>query len=268
MKEKNLLVLDLGNALNPHAPATINRIKKDAAIKAMEMTGCSAMGIGPYDISAGYRFIDAVNAKDLPPMVAANLEAPADLAGFIKKYLVVTVDGIRFGITSVMPDISTRSLISTQFHVSDAETALGQILPELKAKSDFIILLSQFPTEQTQNLAESFPMINLSLCTTHHSLLDLGNPSGLRVLNVVYRAQQLGIVEIEKKNDKAIIKDARRIQLNQDIPSDPDMEAVVSIAMKKIHLQKQATRDKNKKKQAFETLKMTPEEFIKSYNPN
>ena len=266
MKTKNLLVLDLGNVLNPNEPAMINRIKQDTAIKAMEMTGCSAMGIGPKDISANYRFIDTGTANNLPPMVAANLDAPVGLARFIKKYFVVTVDGIRFGITGIMPDLATRSLISPQFHVSDAETALRQVLSELKTNSDFIILLSQFPTDQTQNFAQSFPMIDLALCTTNHYLLDLGNPSGLRVMNVIHRGQQLGIVDIEKNNGKAIIKDARRVKLNRDIPSDPDMEAFVSLAMKKISLQKKAAREKNENKKALKTLNMTPEEFIKSYN--
>ncbi len=268
MNAQDLLVLDLGNVLDPYAAAMINRAKHDAAVTAMKMTGCRAMGVGPLDISAGYKFVETEHAPELPPMVAANLEVPAGLAPFIKKFLILEINGIKFGVTGAMPDHTARSLINPEFDVTDPQTALSQILPELKAKSDFIILLSQFDTKQTKALAQSLPMIDLALCTSRYQV-DLDSPSDLRVMSVLHRGQQLGTVRVEKHPAKIVVKEVRRLLLNDDVPSDTDMQTLVKNTLKEIDLAKEAARQdalkKENKKNAFDTLKMTPEEFIKSY---
>lgn len=262
-------MLDLGNVLEPYTGEKINQAKQEAFIKTSALLNCRAIGVGPLDIAGEHPFLNRAPLSSLPPMVAANLEGPTGMASKIKKYVIITVNDIKFGITGVIPDLSTKKVINSDYRVSDPEMALKQVLPELKKKSDFILLLSQFRAQETEQLIEPLASVDIALCIGAY-LVDLGKPSDLKVMNVVKHAQQLGIITIEKKEEKITVKDADRISLSPEIPSDPKADGLVSVATEKINKEKRAQRAKIKRDKrgakAMEQLKMTPEEFIKSYS--
>ncbi len=108
-------------------------------IRAMNQIGYTASTIGNHDFDYGQDVLGMRLRDSTLPILSANIDAPVRE---IKKYVVATVKGIRFGVIGL-----TTEELKTKSHpkavegvtVFDTVKTIEKLLPEVRKKSDFII---------------------------------------------------------------------------------------------------------------------------------
>lgn len=267
MKNNGLLLLDTGNLLYP-GDARTNLVKQEIVLNAMDVMGYHALNIGPYEISPSHNFLNKICHADVFPLISANIEqTDTTTLSCIQKYIIKDINGIRIGITGILPDQKESAMVDKNFNITDPIISLKEIIPELRAKSDFIILLSQFNAKETQEIMEGFSDIDIALCVDSIPV-EITNPLPLKVMSITNRGKEIGIITIEKTDSDVIIKTVRRKMLDDFVPSDPVIDAIVKDSMKKLEHQKQEARSKIAHKKRLKMLELTPEAFIRQYNRN
>src|SRR5688572_20410511 len=131
------LILDAGDIST--GTFLSDEFKGAPTIQAMNKIGYTAGTIGNHEFDYGQEALRMRLREAKFPLLSANLETPV---AEIKKYTVVTVKGIRFGIIGL-----TTEGLKTKTHpnnvvgvtVQDTLKSMEQILPELRSQSDLII---------------------------------------------------------------------------------------------------------------------------------
>jgi len=283
MEKTNTLLLDTGNLLYNRyneIQSDSYSVKHDIIIEAMNIMKYDGLNLVVNDISPDLNLLDTRVGKIQFPIISANAKIfESCISDSMQKYFIKEINGIRIGITGVMPMIEQNSLLEKSFNIKEPEKALESIIPILAEKTDFIILLSQLTSEETVTLLNSIPAIDLGLCidsipqplpveNTDSSDHSKDSPS---LMTITTRGMELGILNIEKTGEQVKIIDARRISLDKKVASDESMLKLTS----QFKVWKAAKAATNKKAQIqivrktidhqklMENLDQTPEDFFK-----
>jgi 5'-nucleotidase len=135
----------------------------------MSQLGYDAVTPGERELRPGLDELKALYAKhpDIR-VVSANLEDKSGKRIF-PEYTVVTKGGIRFGITGttgqVYYDTNMRQKLQEKddFNFENSEAALRRVVPELKAKSDVVVVLLHESVEDAMNLLGKVPGIDVAI---------------------------------------------------------------------------------------------------------
>jgi len=110
-------------------------------------TDCIASTIGAGDLMLGVDYVLARAAGNGLPLVSANVMDEETGKPVTEEYLVVKRGGIAFGITGVADptkEIRLKSDVGTAgVTIVDAKEALARVVPEIRKKADFVVLLAQ-----------------------------------------------------------------------------------------------------------------------------
>ena len=257
-------MLDTGNVLNSENYKDYDR-NYDLVMNSMNIMGYSAINLGNWDLYSSSRFVENTCKNDRIPLVSANVAFAKTVDSCIQKYFIKEINGIKIGITGITPQQYSFRPPDKRFSIIDPKAALNEIILDLDKKTDFIILLSQLRATETQKILENFSNIDLALCVDTLPT-DLETLPTHKVMTIVNQGKQIGIVSIEKNNQAITIKNSRAILLDDDIDSDPVIQALIS----ELHREKELQIQKQKNIETFENqkqvLQLTPEEFIKQYN--
>jgi 5'-nucleotidase / UDP-sugar diphosphatase len=163
------LVLDGGDLFT--GTFISDEFKGEPTIQALNAIRYTAGTIGNHEFDYGQSVLRARLREARFPLLSANLVTPLRE---IKKYTVVRVKGIRFGIIG----LSTEEITTTTHpknlggvKVLDIVASIQQILPEVRRNSDFIIVTSHLNTEEEKRVAEAFPEIRLIVGGHVHAAL-------------------------------------------------------------------------------------------------
>jgi 2',3'-cyclic-nucleotide 2'-phosphodiesterase (5'-nucleotidase family) len=119
-----------------------------------------------------------------------------------------------------------------QFRIDDPFEAAKRILPELKSKADFIVVLAYMRQEQGQRLAHENPEIDSLIGAQQVSSMD--EPSHFNRATITYAYHQtkyLGELRVYVKNDGTVENQVNRyIGLDSFIPDDPYAVETVTTA--------------------------------------
>lgn len=131
----------------------------------MAAHGYRVLGVGSWDLNYGLDYLREQAKKHGFHYVSANLKL-ADQEGLLfDPYAVVEKAGLKIGIISVLGQsykITTMSAKADNFVIESPRDAMEKYLPELREKSDLVILLSNANTRDTRQL-----------------LMDLGEGAGI-----------------------------------------------------------------------------------------
>lgn len=186
--------------------------RSDAALAhycaaSMRTAGYDAIAIGEQDIA-----FPLTGLPILPSNLSLGSPDSREHPGFIIK----TVNGVRVGITC----ITLLSLISTPGPgAQDHQTFLLQTLPQLRRKSDLIIVVSHCGLEEDKRIAEAFP--DIDVIAGGHSKEHLIEPLRVNQTTIVNAGEQghrVGILAIEMGTHTAR---NRLILLDKGIANDP-----------------------------------------------
>lgn len=180
-----------------------NRDQGKTIIAAMNAIGYDAMTLGNHDFDQGVAVTQARAAEAKFPILIANIVqvSSGKVPAWAKAYIVKEIGGIRFGIVGVSyartPSISSKSKELQAFKFIDELEALKQILPEVKSKSDVIIVLSHAGYDTDQRIAAALPEINIIV--GGHTHTELRNPKVIGETIIVQagsRAQNVGRLDL------------------------------------------------------------------------
>ncbi len=157
-----LIGLDAGGQIKGYGLQT--EMKFHTTVEAMRTMGYNAIALGANDLRLPAAEV-AAEAAPLPDQPALFLSANAALFGFAAemtaKSEVYEAGGIKVGVTAVVGSKWRSEVNNQEIEFEDAEPALAEIVPQLKAKADVLVLLAHATVEESTALAEKFPDFDL-----------------------------------------------------------------------------------------------------------
>jgi 2',3'-cyclic-nucleotide 2'-phosphodiesterase (5'-nucleotidase family) len=151
----NLVVVDAGDAFG--ADLSFTEKEAELAFDAMNVVGLDAFAPGETEFVFGLPFLRGVASRAKFAIVAANVVDPATGEGiFGAPYTIKTLKGgLRVAITGVLDDaIRFPAYIDVStFRVLPAIETIKKLVPEMRTKADFMIVLSHMGMERSLELA-------------------------------------------------------------------------------------------------------------------
>jgi len=180
---KDALFLDSGDLLFKKFMAPLSESESKMAsdkahliIETLNLTGCSAVGIGDDDLSLGKDFLVEISKKAIFPFLSANVLDEDSGKLLFQPYLLKEFNGLRIGIFSLLsPDFlgpadPRRKGLTLQPPVEVAQN----MVKELQSKTDLIILLSHLGYPKDVELAQTVSGIHVIV--GGHTGVQLMNP--------------------------------------------------------------------------------------------
>lgn len=128
--------------------------------------GYRIFGVGERDLNYGLEFLREMERTHGFEFVSANLRDGSGELLF-PPYAVTEVAGLSIGIVSVLEPqlrIVTMSAMSDEFQLDSPRDALDRVLPELREKTDLVVLLAHMPSREVREL-----------------LLEMGDTAGIDI---------------------------------------------------------------------------------------
>lgn len=139
-------------------------LKFQTMVEAKRRTGYDAVALGTTDLRlpAGELAAVAATADGTPSMfVATNVGLFGFDAGVAPRSKIIERPGARLGVMAVVGKQTQQAIHNDEIEIVDAESAIRKMLPEVKKKAGYLVLLAHMPTEEAEALARKFPEINL-----------------------------------------------------------------------------------------------------------
>jgi 5'-nucleotidase / UDP-sugar diphosphatase len=211
------LVLDAGDFTTGTFLA--DEFKGVPTIQAMNLIGYTSSTIGNHEFDYGQAALRMRLREATFPVLSANLKAPH---AKIRKYIVVTVKGIRFGIIGLTTEeTKTKGHPNLVVGVSvfDLVKTVEKLLPEIRAKSDFIIATVHLEDEEERRLASAFPEIRLIIGGHNHDALGPIRLGQTLVAKTGASARNVGRVDLDFDNKKLTHLEAKLIPVKNVQPA-------------------------------------------------
>ena len=266
--EDHVLLLDCGGVFADSGKNL--KLKADISLKAMNLMDYDAMNLGSPEFSLGIDFLKNVRSAVSFPFISSNLVYDKIKLPWIKDYIIKNVGGLRVAILGVMPSDAFEN-VSNPRYVEDLkiipqETALKNLLPEVRKKADFVILLSQLGFEATTSLVNKLNGIDLAIS---YGRKRMGHPDkgGTLVVHTGSRGKSLGFLQITMGESGEIIEHQwKTIKLDESVAEDERIAKLInddfpdkSREGKRGRYEKKRQESERERK---ELLKLSPHEYI------
>jgi 2',3'-cyclic-nucleotide 2'-phosphodiesterase (5'-nucleotidase family) len=163
------LILDAGDLFT--GTFLSDEFKGEPTIRAMNLIGYMAAAIGNHEFDYGQDALRMRVREARFPFLSANSQTPVRE---IRRYSIITAKGIRFGVIG----LTTEELTTTTHPknlagvtVQNAVKTLQQLLPEVRSRADFIIVLSHITDTEERAVAALLPEIRLIIGGHTHGAL-------------------------------------------------------------------------------------------------
>ncbi len=204
-KKETLIALSLGD-LSKEAGRQ-NEIKMEIAFNALEQMGYSAHNIGEKDIHMGLNSLNYLSLVHNIPLLSSNVRPTGEHDLSIRTYILneIKVESQIFKIC-VLGTLSP-NLIDTAYtdiEVLNPVESLKRLLTDLHNKADAFVLLSHATIEESVELAEIFPELDLVISghSSDNPVDTMKKVKDTCVISVGEKGKYLGVVCLRlKKKD-------------------------------------------------------------------
>ena len=223
--------LDVGDIAKGFGPQA--ELKFQTAVEGMRKMGYDGITLGCTDLRLPAGLLTSVVAavnNQPSPFVSANVGLFGFDAKMISPYRIVEAGGKKFGITGVLGKSCQKQIHNSEIEMSDPETALKQILPEMKQKADYLILLANATPEESTDLAKQLPEFDL-VVTAGGRAEPPAQPTKLNHGKTL-------LVEVGEKGENAVVvaffADPKhpvryqRVPLDSRFPASPAMKQLMA----------------------------------------
>lgn len=202
-------------------------------LTGMVRMGYAAGTIGEYDLRMGAGYLLERAAETGFPLVSANVYDAATGKTLVRPYLIVERGGVKFGVTGVMAaDLDIRlqkGVESSGVTVGDATEALAALIPEIRKKADFVVLLSHMGLDQSKELVASVPGIDFLVVGNQGNysaqLYDVGTTV---FLQPGYKGQYMSVCKLRFDADGVYQgHEGETVAMDDKAPSDASMALLV-----------------------------------------
>lgn len=195
-------------------------------IEAMNRIGYTAGTIGNHEFDYGQDALRKLLREAKFPVLSANLKTPVKE---IRKYTVVTVKGIRFGIIGLTTEelkLNSHPKNTGGVTVLDTVKTLEQLLPEVRRKSDFIIATAHLENAEEMRIASAFPEIRLIIGGHVHETLGPIWAGQTLIAKTGSLGQNVGRVDLDFAGKKLVHIEGKLIPVKNVAP-DPGISGVL-----------------------------------------
>jgi 2',3'-cyclic-nucleotide 2'-phosphodiesterase (5'-nucleotidase family) len=247
------------------------KLKNDVSLKAMNLMGYDALNLGSREFSLGVDFLKSASSDMVFPLVTSNLVYKDSRLPFGKKYIIKNAGGLKVAILGVMPVEAFEKVSNPQYadglKIIPPETALKNLLPTVRKKADFIILLSQCGFETTTSLVNNLNGIDLAISCGKAKPCCEGNDDATRVVQTGSRGKQLGFLQVTMSNTAEILLgQGQLIELDKSVHADKAISKIIrdAFAGKAREKKRLATEKKreNLHKNLMDGLQSTPMKYF------
>ena len=191
--------------------------------------GYNAVGFGADDLRLPAAELVSV-AADVNGKPSVFVSANVGLFGFDQNITqtsrIIKAGGMKIGVTAILgkqyqKEIDTPDPVA-DIEMSDPETALKKIVPELKRKADYLVLLANATQEEAIELAKKFPEFNV-VVVAEGAELPPDKPEtvpGTRTLLITVGHKGMNVIVL------GLFDDAKQPVRYQRVPLDSRFPAV------------------------------------------
>jgi len=280
--DKHILLVDSGNTC-PFAGKD-PKARTDIIVKAMETMGYAAMNAGLNEVCCPQSILN----RKLPsfPVITSNLVKKDTGKPVAEPFVIQTVGTIRIGILGIISADAFSAWDNpayiSKYEIISPEPALNRYLPELKDKTDLIILLSQCSSKVTRRIVRHLDGIHVAIANgaagpSEHSgdgcdaedlpVRHITADNEPVILNSGRNGTSVGYLKINFSETSDIVSYQNdTIKLDESFQETPEIKATIdSFLHDPIRLNKLRTLQNPERKNEIEALqKLSPEEYIKT----
>ena len=219
--------LDVGGLVHGFGRQT--EMKFHTLLEGKVKMGYDAIAFGADDLR-----LPAAEFVSLPaeinPFVSANVGLFDFDSGIPAQFRVIEAGGMKVGVTAVLGKTYQKEIHSEDLKMADPETALAKIVPKLKQKADYLVLLAHATTDESVALAKKFPQFNVVVVSD-------GPPEPPRQPETVKGAKTL-LITVGYKGMNAIVLGLyddlnpsvryQRVPLDSRLAASPDMKMLMA----------------------------------------
>jgi 2',3'-cyclic-nucleotide 2'-phosphodiesterase (5'-nucleotidase family) len=271
-------MVDLGNA----APDSVDYpdLTFSTILKAMDKMKYDVLNLGESDCRFGVKFLEDISDSISVAFVSTNIIPTKAQPHSIRPYVIKSFGNKKVAIIGLVPENAFEKFPGetgcSEFSIMNPKQALSSVLPKIKSASDFIILLSRLPFEETKALLSSFPEIDLVISSDNTSYGEKGKaaPGSLvKTEKVVGCSEEKNTRHLNKleteltANGKITISRTDQVDLNDEVPTDEAVAAMIQNSYFSVLKEKNRQRMERKINEMHtemkEGLNKTPEAFIR-----
>ena len=216
-------------------------------IQAMNKIGYTSGTVGNHEFDYGQDVLRMRLRDARFPILSANLQTPIPE---IKKYTVVTAKGIRFGIIGLTTEetkVTTHPKNLRGITIQDVVRTVQEVLPELRGKSDFIIVTAHLEDNEEKRVANAFPEIRLIIGGHNHSTLGPNWLGQTLIAKTGSNGRNVGRVDLDFDGKNLDRIEGQLIPI-MNITADPEITKIIEpyqakVAAKLAEVVGQATAD-------------------------
>jgi 2',3'-cyclic-nucleotide 2'-phosphodiesterase/3'-nucleotidase len=204
-----------------------DEFRGEPTIQAMNRIGYTSGTIGNHEFDYGQDALRKLLRDAKFPVLSANLKTPIKE---IRKYTVVTVKGIRFGIIGLTTEevkLNSHPKNTGGVTVLDTVKTLEQLLPEVRRKSDFIIATVHLENEEDMRIASAFPEIRLIIAGHVHDTLGPIWAGQTLIAKTGSIGQNVGRVDLDFSGKKLVHMEGKLIPV-KNVDPDPGIASVLN----------------------------------------
>jgi 2',3'-cyclic-nucleotide 2'-phosphodiesterase (5'-nucleotidase family) len=218
------LILDAGDLFT--GTFLSDQFKGVPTIQAMNKIGYTSGTVGNHEFDYGQDAL-RMRLRDAKfPVLSANLQAPIFE---IKKYTVVTAKGIRFGIiglTTENTELTTHPKNLKGVTLQDVVKTVQEVLPEVRGKSDFIIVTAHLENNEDKRVADAFPEIRLIIGGHNHGTLGPIWSGQTLIAKTGSSGRNVGRVDLDFDGKKLSRLEGQLIPV-MNVPADPEIAKII-----------------------------------------
>lgn len=162
---RDLVVLDCGDLFGMDMAFSVK--EAEVAIQALDIIGVDVFTPGETDLIFGLPFLlNAAGNASFETILANMVDPGTGRPVFGAAWTVIELDtGLRLGVTGVLDDkiLFPQYVDRSGFEVRPAAETLRRILPEMRERADFLVLMSHMGIERTRELLEGLQGFDLAV---------------------------------------------------------------------------------------------------------
>jgi hypothetical protein len=201
-------------------------------LEAMKQLEYDAITLGESDASLGGELLRALVEGGAYPFVSANIVDTETGELLCPPVRIVERGGMRVGITAVTQFAHAVMHIvrDAGLDATDPAVALGEVLPELRQQTDFVIVLARMHSRRAQDLGEKYPdLVDVMVIGNREPNEGLAHPEngGAVYVRSGDRGQAFGVTRVALAGGRVDRITADEEVLTRHRPEDPELAATV-----------------------------------------
>jgi len=220
--------VDAGDALA--GSADYERIQYGYIQQAFGKLGYDALNIGHREAHLSAAQLRELKARSPVAMLSANLLDKATGAPLFDTHKIIERDGWRVALVGVLDGRSLGDRLGEGLAVEDMNVALGRLLPQLKGRADFIVLLAFADEAALTDLARQFYELDVILGgNVRQPSQQLIKENRSLILATTNEARAVGILQATWRGPHLLGPLKGEVHLVSDqIPQDEGIAALAS----------------------------------------